>query len=129
MNFSTENPFVTFFFNEKDDSDGFIEIRTLNAAKAKEISKKTTKKKVEYPRGKRFEVEVVNDELREKLTWDYCIGKWSQVNDDNGNEYENTVQNKVDLMNNSNAFASYVAECMEKIDEADNVIQEQSEKN
>lgn len=129
MNFSIDNPFVTFFFNEKDDSDGFIEIRTLNAAKAKEISRKTTKKKVEFKRGQRYEVEVIDEPLREKLTWDYCIGNWGQVNDDDGREYENTAENKVKLMNNSNVFATYVAECMEKVDEADSYIQEQSEKN
>lgn len=129
MKFSVTNLFTKRFFNEDKEEEGFIELRSLTVEKSKEISKKTTKTKFEFKRGQRFEVETVNQKLREELTWDYCIGAWENVIDDNGKEYENTKENKVLLMNNSNAFSTFVAEGLEEIDTAESDHAEVTEKN
>lgn len=110
MKFSTAEPFTRFFFNNVDEKDGWIDLRALSLDKSKEIRKKTIKKRIEFKRGQRFEVEDVNTALRDKETFDYCIGEWSKVEDDKGQEYENTLESKLTLMAHSVPFANYVTD-------------------
>lgn len=129
MNFGTKNPYQKCFYNEKDESAGWVELRTLNPAKAKEIAKKTITKKVEFKRRQRFEVEVVDDKLKETLTWDYCIGNWENTCDESGLPIENNAENKVELMNTSNEFAAFVASHLERISEEEEKFAENEVKN
>jgi len=129
MIFNTENPFTRFYFNEDNENDGFIELRVLNAAKAKEIRKKTRKTKFVVQRGGRFEEETVNEKLRDTLTWDYCIGSWDQVEDGQGGSYESTKENKFLLMENSVPFSTFVGEKLEELGEAEAELKEAVEKN
>jgi hypothetical protein len=116
------NPGVWFKFNEDDADSGEICIRPVTMAKRQEIQKKTVKKKAEYKHGGRFEVSEVNDDLFAEMLWDYTIKTWERLEDDDGNPIDCTTANKVFLMQNNVGFASFVAKCMEKVnDDAEDI--------
>lgn len=129
MKFSTDNPYVRCYFDDDKPEEGFVELRTLTFEKITEIRKKTVKKRVEFKRQQRYEVEEVNERLRDELTWDYCIGDWSQVLDDQGQEIENTKENKLMLMGKSVAFSSFVGQNLEDIGGAQEKLKEAETKN
>lgn len=129
MIFSTENPFTKFFFDEDDHDKGWVDLRTLSVSEIKKIRKATVKKKFEFKRSQRYEVEDVNEKLRDELTWNYCIGEWNNVLDEEGNERPNTKEQKLELMHGSPAFAAFVGQKLEELGELQEQLKEAEEKN
>lgn len=104
------NPGVWF-----DKEDMKIKLRLCAGDDLRKIDKQTTKKQVEYKRGQRFEYVDINEDLRNEVIWDFCIVEWKNVMDKHGNEIPCTRANKVLLMGQSIAFASFVGDCLEKL--------------
>lgn len=123
------NPFVKCYFDDDDESEGFVELRVLPASKSREIEKKTTKVKKTMKRGMVTTDEVVNDKLRDEMMWSYCIGKWEGVIDQNGKPIENDTKHKVLLMANSPVFAEFVGENIGIASDTANEEAEAEEKN
>ena len=110
-------------------TDGRICLRVASATDLERIRKKTIKKRVEYKRGQRFEVEHVDEELQTALTWQWCIVDWEGLYDYNHDEIPCTDENKVLLMLNSPPFSKWVVDCLDVLND-DNVEREASaEKN
>ena len=89
---------------------GRVRVRVAPPAILKQIQSKTTKKKVEYRRGGRFEIVETDDEKADRLLWDYIVVDWQGIEDDSGNAVPCTLDNKVLLMGQSIVFGSVVAE-------------------
>jgi hypothetical protein len=130
MKFVTaDNPHTRCYYDPEDEDAGFVDLRTLTMEKSKKIAKATTRRRIEYKRGRRHEIEDVDDKKREQMTWSYCIGEWGGTLDRNGTPIENTDENKVMLMNKSNQFANFVSVNLEKISEAEEEFKEAEAKN
>lgn len=114
---SNLNPGSWFSFNENDPESGSICVRTINDAERNKIRKATRKKRVEYKRGQRFEVEDFDDDAFTKMLWDYCIVDWKDLEDDDGNPIECTVDNKLKLIREHVGFQLFVSNCIEKVTE------------
>ncbi len=123
------NPGVYFKFDENDPESGEIRIRAVNAAKRAEIQKKCVKKKIEYKHGQRFEYSDTNEERFSDMLWDYSIMDWSNLIDDEGEHIPCTKENKVFLMQNNVAFAQFVGNCLEQMNEAEENRVSRLEKN
>ena len=123
------NPGVGFLFDENDPESGKIYIRVMNAAKAQEITQATTKKKVEYKHGQRFEIVETDEDKRSRLLWDYTIVGWERLEDDAGNPIECTTENKMKLMLESVPFAAFVGSCINKLNAEYEMLREEAEKN
>lgn len=117
LSMTEPNPGIWFKFDENDPESGEVGIRPLNPARREEIRKKSVKKRVEYKKGQRFEVEDVNDDLFSELLWDYSITGWNGLVDDDGKEIPCTSENKVFLMRNHVGFARFIGDKMERLSE------------
>jgi hypothetical protein len=51
------------------------------------------------------------------MLWDYVIAGWKGLEDDDDQMIECTTENKVFLMQNNVGFATFVGQCMEKVNE------------
>lgn len=127
MKFDLENLNPGIWFTH--DEGGKIQVRAIPLEALKKIERQTTKKRVEYKRGQRLEYTDVDDEKQNELIWDYCIISWKNIEDDNGKPIECTKKNKIDLMNKSVVFATWVAESIEIAAESYHRAKEKSEKN
>ena len=116
----------TWFTHEQG---GQIAVRAIPINITKKIERDTTKKKVEFKRGQRFEVLNVDDEKQNEMMWDYAIVDWKKITDDKGAPLECTKKNKVALMNGSVLFATWFAECFEIVSDQFQREKEISEKN
>jgi hypothetical protein len=123
------NPGIWFKFNDDDPGSGEISIRAVNQARRLEMQKKTVKRKVEYKHGQRFEVTDIDDEMFSQMLWDYVIAGWKKLEDDDGQMIECTTENKVFLMQNNVGFATFVGQCMEKVNEGLEERLKDAEKN
>ena len=117
LSMSNPNPGIWFKFDETDPQSGEVGVRPLTPAERDKIRKKAIKKRVEYKKGQRFEVEDVNEDLFSELLWDYSITGWTDLEDDDGREIKCSNENKVFLMRNHVGFARFVAEKMEQLSE------------
>jgi hypothetical protein len=109
------NPGVWFSFDERDPDAGRICVRVINMAKREEIRKATTKKRVEYKNGGRFEVLDFDEDKFSEMLWDYLIADWERLEDDAGIAIECTKENKIKLVREHVGFQAFVNVCIEKI--------------
>ena len=117
------------WFDHPDHEGSRICVRVLSSADLEKINQKTTKEKVEYRRGQRFEVEKIDEQKRNRMTWEYCIVDWEGIYDEEGKEIPCTDENKVLLMQNAPTFTSWVADSLEQLNEDGLQRQEDAEKN
>jgi hypothetical protein len=128
VNLDDLNP-PAWFDHPNSDDDARICLRVASASDLEKIQKKTIKKRVEYKRGQRFEVERVDEELQTALTWQWCIVDWEGLYDHNGDSIPCTDEHKVLLMLNAPQFSKWVIDCLDILND-DNVKREESaEKN
>ena len=117
------------WFEHPNHKGSKICLRVCASSDLERIHKDTMKKKVEYRRGNRFEVEKIDEKKRSDLTWIFCIVDWERIFDEDGNEIECTDENKILLMQQAPTFTSWVASCLEELNEDDVTRQEDAEKN
>ena len=103
------NPGTRFYVDQADPSAGSVTLRVCDNETLALIARKTEKKMSEYRAGRRYEWVEVDDDKRERLTWDYTIVDFDLV-DVNGAKIEPTADNKVLLMNKSPEFAALVSQ-------------------
>lgn len=117
FSFKDPNPGIWFKFDESDPNSGEVAIRAVNQAKRQEIQKKTSRKKIEFKHGGRFEVVDQNEDLFMELLWDYTIADWKGLQDDDGKAIECTTENKLFLMQNHVGFATFIGEKIGKVND------------
>jgi len=105
------NPGVEFAWED----EAKITLRTCNSEKLLEITKQTTKKKVDFRQGVRVTWEETDESKQRQLIWDYCICSWSGIVDKDGNQIECSTANKMKLMNGSVKFARFVTKCLDDL--------------
>jgi len=127
MDFTSENSGKWFWFNGKDENSGGICLRVLSIDESRRIDKLTTTKKWKPIRGQVTELKTIDEELRDKLVWDYCIVDWKDVKLD-GKEVKPTADSKVAMMG-SNAFATFFLDKVTELNEDNEISTEQLEKN
>lgn len=134
INLDNLNPGTFFPFEEDNPEEGGVTLRVLTAEKLEEIFKKTQIRKAEYKGSppSRFvfsEYKKGGEEKEFELTWDYCILDWSGVVNAAGEEIPCNSQNKILLMKGSPKFSSFITNCVDKINEAAGIYEEELEKN
>lgn len=117
LNLSNLNPAAFFPFDEDEEGSGGVYLRLATGEILEKIRKKTTKKRVEFRRGTRHEVEETNDSKHSELLWDYVIDDWKGLEDESGAEIPCTTENKVMLMQKSVKFSGFIGNCVEKLNE------------
>jgi hypothetical protein len=134
INLSDPNPGA--WFDYPDDPDGFrVKVRVCSGKDLEEIQDKTTKVEVEYKAPKkraqlqRIEYVVVDEKKQRELLWDFCIVDWKNLYDETGSVIPCTKENKLKLMRESIGFASFIADCLEKLTEEGAKREEEAEKN
>ena len=127
MNFSSKNAGRWFWFNDKDSNHGGLCIRVLNMDESRRVEKITTTKKFKPVRGQPIEVRIVDEEMRDRLVWDYCIVAWKDVCLD-GKLLECNAENKV-MMMRTNSFASFFLDKVSELNDELEISQEFLEKN
>ena len=101
------------------EGGGKVCLRVCNGDTLRELKKKTTKKRVEYKTGQRFQVEDTDDDAMSALIWDYCIVNWENFFDKNGVPIPCNKDTKNKLMGQSLVFSRFIGE---KLDELMSVI-------
>ena len=129
LNFNDPNPGVFFPFNDDNPDAGGVCLRVLPMDELKRIEKATTKKRIEYKKGQRFEVLTVDNELKERLVFDYMITDWPGLTEDNGDPIECDADNKVRAMNKFVKFANFVSSRMEMLEADSMELKASAEKN
>ena len=114
FNLDNLNPGATFYFDEADEKKGSVTLRACPGDVSADIENKTTTRRVEYKRGQRFEVVDRREEKWKELFYDYVILAWDGVTH-NKKPLDCNVENKLKLMGQSPVFASFVADCLEKL--------------
>ncbi len=95
----------------------------------REIRKQSTKKKVEYRSGQRISYTITDDDLENKLLWDFCIVNWENFFDANNTPIHCNTDTKSLLMGKSIKFGRFVSECLETLTTVEEESKEKSEKN
>ena len=116
MKFDLKNEGTWFNFDEDDESQGKIQLRICAGKDVDAITKKTRKIRIEYKKGNRFEVPVLDSDLYQRLVWDFCIVAWENVQDETGRQMACSTENKMKMMSESNDFANFVLECLDKLE-------------
>jgi hypothetical protein len=129
VKYNDPNAGTWFPFNENNADDGRIKLRVMNPAARKRIRGKAITPQVEYKAGKRYTYDEINEELYDRLMWDYIIIDWEKLEDDDGNPIECNAESKAKLMNEELTFAAFVTNCLAKIDASIDAHLEDSEKN
>lgn len=114
FNLDNLNPGATFYFDDADPKRGSVTLRACPADVSSDMEKKTTTRRIEYKRGQRFEVVDRREEKWKELFYDYVIVGWEDVKA-NGKPLECNAANKLTLMGKSPVFATFVADCLEKL--------------
>ena len=125
FNLAELNPGVTFDF----EGSGKITLRVCAGDDFRNIRKQTSKKKVEYKNGQRFQVETIDEDLENQLLWDFCIIGWENFFDASGSPIPCTKENKTLLMGKSIKFSRFVLDCLNKIAEIETEQAEAERKN
>jgi hypothetical protein len=123
------NPGAWFRFDESDPESGKICVRTINNEKLAEIRNKTIKTKVEYRGDNRHEYHEIDHTARDNIIWDYCIVDWRGLVDDNDKPIECNFENKVKLMNGHIGFSLFVDNCLNRLNQQNEIYAEYREKN
>ena len=129
INLSNPNPPTKFFFDEEDHSRGWVELRICAPEEMGKIDKQTIKKRNEYRRGQRYEIEDINEKARNRLLWDVLIYDWGGIVDENDKQIKCTTENKVMLMDTVAKFAMFVGIKMDELTEGIGDEAEEQEKN
>jgi len=127
LNFDNKNEGKWFYAVDGDEKSGGVCLRVLSPEKYQEIQKLTTKTKKKVKRGVAYDEVTTNERLESKLRWNYCIVNWTDIQL-NGEPVECTKENKVELCK-SVQFLSWIADCLEKLTEENNVLEEARLKN
>lgn len=117
------------WFKHPDDPESEVCLRVVEGKEFDRINKITTKRKIQFKRGQRFEVEKIDEDKRSALIWQYSIVDWKGIEDSNGETIECTDENKVLLMRGAPPFANWVTECIEELNENFGEASERAEKN
>lgn len=128
MDFSSRNDGRWFWFNGQDETAGGVCLRVMSVGEAKRIDKLVTTSKYKPIRGQITKVENVDEDLKDRLTWDYCIVDWKGVILD-GQVVEPTPENKVKMMTQCIAFAQFFVESIAVLNEEYMINTEATEKN
>lgn len=107
FNLQDLNPGTKFFFDEDNESEGFLTLRILPNDVRDDIKSRAIKKRAEYKKGQRYEFNEFNEDLFAEEVWEYSIQDWGGVYDENGTEIPCTKENKIMLMNKSPIFARF----------------------
>jgi hypothetical protein len=130
MKFNLEDLNPGVFFSFKDDEEGGgVTLRLSTAAVIEEITKKCSKKRVEFKRGQRFEVIDEDIDKKDSMLWDYVIMDWKGICDEKGDPIPCNSDNKKLLMRNSVQFSSFVGACLDILNDDAEKYKETLEKN
>ena len=121
------NPGTEFTFPD----GGKITLRLCAGDDLKEIKKQTTKNKIEYKNGTRIPYTVTDENLENRLLWDFCIVGWENLFSDAEKTklIPCTTENKILLMGKSIKFSRFVSDCLEQLASIEKDEAEQIEKN
>lgn len=128
------NPGVWFDI-PNDPESARVRLRVLDMDANKQIRSQTVAKGVVYKQlGRRQQVhriefdEIKDEDKRGELLWDFCIVDWENIFWDDKLLPCNT-ENKLKLMNKSVEFATFIANCIEKLAEYEENQVKEAEKN
>jgi hypothetical protein len=129
MDFSSkqQNEGKWCWFNGHDASDGGLCLRVMSIDESRRISKIVTKSKHKPIKGQVVKIDEVDEELKDRLTWDYCITAWKDVKLD-GKLLECNADNKVKMMKH-NLFAAFFIDRMAELNDELETTRELQEKN
>ncbi len=99
------------------EGGGKVRLRVCAGEDFRNIRKQTLKKKVEYKNAQRHSYEDIDEDLENKLLWDFCIVGWENFFDASGNPIPCTKENKVLLMGRSIKFSRFVLDSLNKLAE------------
>lgn len=125
FNLEDLNPGVLFDM----EGGGKVRLRVCAGDDFRNIRKQTLKKKVEYKNGQRHSYEEIDEDLENKLLWDFCIIDWENFFDGSGNPIPCTKENKVLLMGKSIKFSRFVLDSLNKLAEINSEQAEAESKN
>lgn len=115
------------------EGGGRIQLRSVTAAKFKEINRLTVKKRTEFKKVEgtpaRFDVEDKNEELATELFWDHAIVAWEGFKTPDGKDILCTKENKIAYINGSSKFLRLVNEALKTITDAEAEDAKAEEKN
>ena len=126
-NFNSSNPGQWYYFDESNPELGGVCLRELSAHEMTRIQKITVKERRKVISGKVVQVQDENTELSNRLTWDYCITDWKNVQLD-GKDLECTTENKVKMMKCID-FAKFISECLSNLVSTNRTLEEARLKN
>ncbi|MCK5601962.1 hypothetical protein KAR91_08840 [Candidatus Pacearchaeota archaeon] len=126
-NFSSENKGTWFPFDLDDETAGGITLRELAPDELTRIDKIVTKHKRKVVAGVLSNIETRDEKLASRLTWDYCIVDWKNVQLDD-KQLDCTTDNKVKLMAVLD-FAKFVADQISDLVEINETLRETTVKN
>ena len=129
VNMKNLNSGEWFFFDDKKPDDGRINIRILSHGKLAEVREKAFKTKREWHGSVKREWTETDDSVRDRIVWDYCIVDWENLEDEDGNPIECNTDNKLLLMNNQPRFAALVENCLNRLNEQEQIYRDYLEKN
>ncbi len=111
------------------EGGGKIYLRVCAGDDYRKIRKQSVTKKVDYKNAQRFPYDSVNEDLENKLLWDFCIVNWENLFSDveKTMPIPCTTENKMLLMGKSLKFSRFVSDCLSKLTEID-VEQEEIER-
>jgi hypothetical protein len=112
-NFNPENTGTWFYFDESDESQGGICVRTITLSELTRIDKITVSKKDKFKAGVRYEEVKVDEKTANEMRYDYIICDWNNVCI-SGSEVECTKENKIKLMNDPN-FVNFVLKSIDEL--------------
>ena len=128
---------TVFDFSQKEkvfevEDGGKITLRTMTLDESERIEKAVTKvkeifKKVEGVPA-RFEKVEFDEKKRNEMFWDFVIVDWEGFYDVNGIEIPCTKENKLKLLR-TNEGARVIADCLERLKDAEKEQKELEEKN
>jgi len=121
-NFSIKNEGTFFYFDPSNEELGGVCLRELSVDESNNITKKTTTKTRKPIRGQLVDVKEVDEDLAQKLTFQYCIISWEKVELD-GEPIECNAIGKTKLMRSLD-FVKFVSACLEQLTEKNATIEQ-----
>jgi len=112
----TKDTGTKFFFDEEDESQGFVVIKLLNTAEIEKIEKSCVKFSPQAFKGQIRDKRTCDDKKYFELTYDAIILNWDNVELD-GEVIECNLANKAKMMRENNLFASFIIDCLAKLTE------------
>lgn len=111
------------------EGGGKVRLRVCAGEDFRNIRKQTLKKKVEYKNAQRFAYDDIDEDLENKLLWDFCIIDWENLFDASGSPIPCIKENKVLLMGKSIKFSRFVLDSLNKLAEINSEQVEAESKN